>query len=249
MDITEEYEESTEVLPFFPRYDSETICQDKLRVTWFEIDFSQSRYNFENKVCGSNACTLIVLLVAAICNRENVQCFGPNKQINYYVIRALGRAMLYGNEIHAVLKDKGSLENINLTIPEAIRFSGKKVSGIKEWKSVLYMQSLINTLHVNLNAHWNEWKKSAHSRKHADLYIVLISDSRSVLFIINDIQGTVTLVDSHQHTTTKGALVAAVNQDNLRCLCAWLSHIMFKYHHTLPNLYELSFLYFRKKRK
>lgn len=52
-------------VPFKPKGVTEYVCKDNLRVTWFEPDFSQSRYNFEFKNSGSNACTLIAILVAS----------------------------------------------------------------------------------------------------------------------------------------------------------------------------------------
>lgn len=60
----EEYEE----LPFFPKYETQYIFKENLRVTWFETDFSQSKYNFENRKTGSNACTLIAILTASKCS-------------------------------------------------------------------------------------------------------------------------------------------------------------------------------------
>lgn len=54
-----------EDLPFFPSYESIFYNDDNLEVVWFETHFSQSRYNSSRTVNGSNACTIIAILVAA----------------------------------------------------------------------------------------------------------------------------------------------------------------------------------------
>lgn len=56
---------SDEELPFFPSYESLLINDDNLRVVWFEPAFSQSHYNTGRTTNGSNACTIIAILVAA----------------------------------------------------------------------------------------------------------------------------------------------------------------------------------------
>lgn len=59
-------------LPFFPKYDVEYVYDEKIRVTWFESHFSQSHYNVHNTSKGSNACTLIAVLMASKCNQYKV---------------------------------------------------------------------------------------------------------------------------------------------------------------------------------
>lgn len=61
------------ILPFFPKYEYEYLFESHLRVTWFERDFSQSRFNFEKTNTGSNACTLIAVLLAAKCYTNKIQ--------------------------------------------------------------------------------------------------------------------------------------------------------------------------------
>lgn len=73
-----------EILPFFPHYTVELLFNDHLKIIWFESGFSQSRYNFENKNTGSNACTLIAVLMAIQCNVNNLgvsQTISINKLI------------------------------------------------------------------------------------------------------------------------------------------------------------------------
>lgn len=47
------------------------------------------------------------------------------------------------------------------------------------------MQSLSDSLFTNTQGHLDEWNASAHAQRHNYLYIILISDARSVLFINN----------------------------------------------------------------
>lgn len=60
---------------------------------------------------------------------------GPEESVNYFLIRALAIAMLEGNKLYESLKTKGLLTNINLTVPEAIKYTGKKF-GLSEWVRV-----------------------------------------------------------------------------------------------------------------
>lgn len=56
-----------EYLPFFPSYKTILYHKDNLMAVWFEKLFSQSYYNYNNDKTpnGSNACTIIAILVAA----------------------------------------------------------------------------------------------------------------------------------------------------------------------------------------
>lgn len=60
-------------IPFFPQYETLLLNEGKLRVSWFEANFSQSHYNVQNSTRGSNACTLIAVLMAAKCHQCKVQ--------------------------------------------------------------------------------------------------------------------------------------------------------------------------------
>ncbi|GJQ87050.1 hypothetical protein Trydic_g6809 [Trypoxylus dichotomus] len=237
------------VLPFFPKYEYEYLFESNLRVTWFESDFSQSRFNFEKTNTGSNACTLIAVLLAARCYINKIQMHGPEKHINYFLVKALGESILEGNSIHNTLKAKGILHNINLTVPDGIKFSQMKYWGLTEWTCNLYMQRLEATLYPNMKNQWLEWTKSSIGKKYRDLFVILICDARSVLFVINDDLDTVTLIDSHQHTSERGAVIAMVARPRLKCLCQWFGRLIDTCYHSSPELYELSFLYFKKRAK
>lgn len=61
-----------DALPFLPHYKVESLYKDYLKIIWFEAGFSQSRYNFQNKNMGSNACTLIAILMATQCQSNKL---------------------------------------------------------------------------------------------------------------------------------------------------------------------------------
>ncbi|XP_018329286.1 uncharacterized protein LOC108739738 isoform X1 [Agrilus planipennis] len=236
-------EESDSSLPFFPDFDTE-YHKHILRVTWFETDFSQSRYSFKSQPGGSNACTIIAILMAWKCHFKDINVKGPDKELNIRLIYALAHSMLEGNDIHNELKKRGSLYDINLTVPEAIKFSGLAKYGLTEWKSLLFMEPLCDTLHHNIKNTWSQWVNNPLSKSHPDMYIVLISDSRSVLFIIQYAFNTVAVVDSHQHASA-GALIAITYRQRLQLLCQWFSEMSEKLYNSHPEVYELSFLYFK----
>jgi hypothetical protein len=152
---------------------------------------------------------------------------------------------LDGNKIHEELKTKGTLDNFNLTVPEAMKFAGYRAEGLTEWKSMIYMESLFQSLYANIKSNLSEWNKSNKSKYNPDLYIILIADNRSVLFILQ--KETVTLVDSHQHSDNKGAFIAVALRERFNILCLWYGHIINKCYKCDPSLYELSFLYFQSK--
>ncbi|XP_022901831.1 uncharacterized protein [Onthophagus taurus] len=236
-------------LPFFPKYRHEYLFENELKITWFESNFSQSRYNFEHINIASNACTIIVILLAAKCFENKIHMFGPEKDINYFLVKAFGECILEGNEIHQNLKQRGALSNVNLTVPEGIKHSGlNKQLGLVEWKCKLHMQPLGLTLYKNLKKCWLQWLSCNLSQKREDLYVVLISDSRSVLFILNSTLNTVTLIDSHQHTFDRGAVIAIATRHKMKHLCNWFGDLIYSCYKSTPLLYELSFLYFKGQR-
>ncbi|KAG5893213.1 hypothetical protein JTB14_025617 [Gonioctena quinquepunctata] len=230
-------------LPFFPKYETEHVYGDKLCVTWFEANFSQSHYNVQNKSKGSNACTLIAILIAAKCDQLKLTINNPEKCLNIKLILILAKSMLEGNRIHESLKLNNQLKHINLNIPEALNFAGRDTK-ITEWKSEIFMKPLAFTLYENITKNWKEWTKSTSDINQSDLYITLVADSRTVLFIIQMRSETVTLIDSHQHSTDKGAFIAVVHYTKLRYLCQFYNEVLMKFHNSMPQLYELSFLYF-----
>lgn len=56
---------------------------------------------------------------------------------------------------------------------------------------MLYLEPLSSTLFENMKQNIMDWMKTVHSKNHPDLYIILITEARSVLFIIQDSTDTV----------------------------------------------------------
>nr|CAH7768715.1 unnamed protein product [Callosobruchus chinensis] len=233
-------------LPFFPKYDTEYLYDKKLRVTWFEANFSQTHYNVHNACKGSNACTLIAVLMATKCNRHKLMVNEPQKSLNIRLIQLLAESMLEGNKIHDYLKTEQLIKHINLNVPEAIKYAGAPAKNMVEWRSEIFMDSLSKTLYENIMKNCREWRKCSYRYYGFDLYIILIADSRSVLFMVQSKTDTITLVDSHQHDNDRGAVIAITEIPKLKYLCKWYSDVLFKYYHSKPQLYELSFLFFKK---
>lgn len=69
---------SGEDLPFFPMYQSILHNDENLRVVWFEPSFSQSHYNSGRTKNGSNACTIIAILVAAKVRLDRIKVHAAN---------------------------------------------------------------------------------------------------------------------------------------------------------------------------
>ncbi|XP_030758309.1 uncharacterized protein LOC115884013 [Sitophilus oryzae] len=234
-------------LPFFPQYELESVYDDTISVMWFETKFSQSHYNVHNKTNGSNACTLIVVLIAAKCHATKVLINEPECGTNKKLIYLLATSMLEGNKIHEELKVKKLLKHLNLNVPEALKYTEDQTFNLVEWRSSIYMQRLSRSLCENIKVHYLEWLK-INNKPDRDLYVILIADSRTVLFLFQHRTQTVTLFDSHQHSMEKGAFIAVTNRSKLKHLCHWFKDVVLTCYNSDPKLYELSFLYFKNNK-
>ncbi|ENN77360.1 uncharacterized protein LOC109537487 [Dendroctonus ponderosae] len=235
-------------LPFFPQFETEHVGGGAIRVTWFEPKFSQSHYNVHNRTSGSNACTLIAILMASKCHDYNVVIKYPQENLNIRLIHLLAISMLEGNKIHEELKKKKVLKDLNLNVPEALKYTQEETYNLVEWKSSIYMERLSRSLCENIRSNYKEWLK-LNKEPNEDLYVVLIADSRTVLFLFQTKTDTISLVDSHQHSVEQGAFVAIANRDQLGHLCFWFKEVVRKCYNSDPKLYELSFLHFKQTKK
>nr|CAD7419901.1 unnamed protein product [Timema poppensis] len=150
-----------------------------------------------------------------------------------------------GNEIHEWLLRHGKLRHVNMTVPEAITAAGSSMRFICEWKSLVYLLALEESLYEQMTETLAEWHQNPPPRRGSDLYVVLIADNRSVLFIFQKDMEKVTLVDSHQHLN-HGAMVAQVPGARLEQLCVWYNNVLRNYYGSRPECFELSFLYFKR---
>lgn len=109
------------------------------------------------------------------------------------------------------------------------------------------MERLSESLFENIKTNWIEWMKYTNrSHQSQDLYIILVADSRTVLFYVQQLTDMVILIDSHQHSASKGAFIATSRRSHLKTLCRWFSDMLSNCYKTDPDLYELSFLFFQQ---
>ncbi|XP_049775541.1 uncharacterized protein LOC126235860 isoform X3 [Schistocerca nitens] len=111
-------------------------------IWWFPRDFSQSRIG--DKCTGSNACTLIALLVAHQCYKDNINISPGEQRLSSHIITALAESIMEGNEIHRQLLQKGNLQYLNMTVPEAMAAAKSKIKFITEWVTLIDTHQHLN---------------------------------------------------------------------------------------------------------
>lgn len=87
---------------------------------------------------GSNACTIIALLMATNINKSNIRvnCLftSPTKDS---LTELFSDAILTGNAIHQNLfRDSSSTQNTNLTVPEAMKAGESSLGTMTEWVKI-----------------------------------------------------------------------------------------------------------------
>ncbi|PSN39810.1 hypothetical protein C0J52_13625 [Blattella germanica] len=132
-----------------------------------------------------------------------------------------------------------------MTVPEAIEAAGNKMRFVTEWKSLVYLMDLGESLYEQLHETVLEWYRNPPPRKGSDLYVILIADNRSVLLVFQKELDKVTLIDSHQHMS-HGAVIAQVPSAKLQNLCSWYHNLLQTCYGARPECYELSYLYFKR---
>uniref|UniRef100_A0A1B6DI50 Uncharacterized protein n=2 Tax=Clastoptera arizonana TaxID=38151 RepID=A0A1B6DI50_9HEMI len=221
------------------------VCKDNnVKIWWFPKDFSQSQ--FGNKFTGSNACSIIALLVALRCNDEKIQ-IGDfiETPVNEQIVCILAESIIEGNNLHRKLLVTGALKFLNMTIPEAIDAIGHKIRYMIEWKSLIFKLNMKKSLYKELNRLLNVWQGNIPADCGSSLFVTLISQQRTVLLIFQyEWHKQVTFVDSHLHLPF-GAVMAQVDICNLEDLCLWYYSILKRYTQSSPKCYEISFFYFK----
>lgn len=90
-------------------------------------------FNFE----GSNACTLIAVLLAGKINEFKITIWGYQDQpLSRMLVTSLAESIVDGNEIHEKLMHEGTVLNMDLTVPEALRATKQKYPNLVEWGDV-----------------------------------------------------------------------------------------------------------------
>ncbi|KAK2578922.1 hypothetical protein KPH14_011131 [Odynerus spinipes] len=224
----------------FPTFVKDSFNND-VNLYWYHPKFSQSRYPPGQGI--SNACTLICLLVAQricqtgllICNIENC----PELTI------IMAEAMVEGNATHAWIISQKLIPHTYLNTEEALKYGGRSLTMLKEWKFHVFHDKIERSLYKNIKTFLLEWYTDP---KSTNLFMLLITCGRTVLFIFQEVTYKVTLFDSHGHSTIKhpnrGLVVAQTSIDTLESLCNWYSHeIVNNCYNMQANQYELAFLY------
>ncbi|CAH1738846.1 uncharacterized protein LOC114122463 isoform X1 [Aphis gossypii] len=216
---------------------------------WYPATFSQSRLgNTSSK--GSNACTIIALLMATNINTSNIRvnCLFTSPAKNS-LTELFTDAILNGNAIHQNLfKNSSSSQNTNLTVPEAMKAGESSLGTMAEWKSSVYFNDIKINLYAEMNRYIIEWYTNPPCCQPNNLYIILIAHNKAILIVIQLDTNSVLLIDSHQHSS-HGALICQSRISKLENLCVWYSKMLCDSAGSNPNAYELSFLYFKCEKR
>ncbi|XP_050446856.1 uncharacterized protein LOC126849237 isoform X1 [Cataglyphis hispanica] len=224
----------------FPTYVKD-CSNHEIDVLWYHSDFTQSRYPPGQEI--SEACTLICLLVAVRISREHLLIHDIENCSKLNIIVA--EAMIEGNAIHAWLIKERLISHPYLSTEEALKYGGKSLNELKEWKFNVFHEEIGISLYKNINTFLYEWYKTPKSHT---LFMLLITCGRTILFIFQEITYKVMLFDSHSHITAsnsnRGLVIAQTTIDRLESLCNWYTEKVLKNcYNTQANKYELAFLY------
>ncbi|XP_076548369.1 uncharacterized protein LOC143306078 [Osmia lignaria lignaria] len=224
----------------FPSY-IKSYYESTVKVLWYDQEFSQSRYPPGQKI--SKACTLICLLVAQFISKTELLIFdveGCSK-----IIDIIAQAMIEGNAIHTWSIKEGLISHPYLSTEEALRLGGRDLSLLTEWTFQVFYERIEIGLYQNISSFLHNWYRIAKSK---NLFMLLITCGRTVLFIFQEETYKVTFFDSHSHNTItnsrRGLVIAQANIDQLELLCDWyIEDILNKCDDVEANQYELAFLY------
>lgn len=220
-----------------------TVCErvNNVEVRWLPKDFSQSKIGSGSS--GSNACTLIAVLVALKCHDKDILSTRDLSIDGYEsLLYVFCVSIVEGNRIHEDLQRSGLLDDVNLTVPEAIRACGDASARLVEWKSLIYMMEMRNSLFKEMSEKLLEFFDQSIGNKVTQLFVTLITENRTVLFVIQRKINTAVLIDSHQHIPY-GAVTARADIQHLEELCLWYDTVLRHHYKLAPNCYELTYLY------
>ncbi|XP_025194839.1 uncharacterized protein LOC112594324 [Melanaphis sacchari] len=225
------------------------INKNGIHFIWYPATFSQSRLGNKNSR-GSNACTIITLLMATNINTSNIRvnCLFTS-QVKDNLTELFSDAILNGNAIHQNLfKNSSSSQNTNLTVPEAMKAGESSLGTMTEWKSSVYFNDMKINLYAEMNQYIIEWYTNPPCCQPNNLYIILIAHNKAILIVIQLDTNSILLIDSHQHSP-HGALICQSRISKLESLCLWYSKMLCNSAGSNPNAYELSFLYFKCEKR
>ncbi|XP_015173146.1 PREDICTED: uncharacterized protein LOC107064683 [Polistes dominula] len=225
---------------YFPTFVKDTY-NNEVNLYWYHPEFSQSRYPPGQGI--SEACTLICLLVAQRVSQGNILINNVDTCPELSVIMA--EAMVEGNATHAWIISQKLIPHPYLNTEEALKYGGRSLTMLKEWKFHVFHEKIETSLYTNIKSFLIDWYKDPLS---TNLFMLLITCGRTVLFIFQEITYKVILFDSHGHSTVKhpnrGLVVAQTSIDKLESLCDWYNHEIVNNCYNMQSYqYELAFLY------
>jgi len=229
--------------------------QDGEVMYWlFPEEFSQSRLG--DRELGSNACTIIAVLTAAKLQVFRVPIWGlPEQPLSRLLVATIAEAIIEGNDIYTNLALTGQLADPNLDVMEALLPVRQKYPFFSEWplmallgKENIIREPLGLTLGQNLSEIIMNWlyNPPADKQSDADLFITLVANTRTTLFVYQQQVAKVALIDSHSHPTIgAGALLAQTRVNDVEGLCNWFTEMSLHCFGAGPDImeYELSCLY------
>ena len=169
-----------------------------VNVWWLPEEFSQSRLG--DREIGSNACSLIAVLLSGRIDEFQLQIWGLMDQpLTRLLVTSIAEAIIEGNEIHETLIKSNLLPSLNLTVVEALRAVNHKYPFLVEWvdQTTLVMEPMGDTLADTLEKPFNAWTRSPpQNRKiNSDLYGVLVGDDKTVVFVYQPQLAKITVID------------------------------------------------------
>ncbi|XP_015431292.1 PREDICTED: uncharacterized protein LOC107187663 [Dufourea novaeangliae] len=224
----------------FPSYIKEHVG-NYVSVYWYDEEFSQSRYPPGQKI--SKACTLICLLVAQRITEKGLLIY--DVETSPEITNHIAEAMVEGNATHAWIVKNGLVSHPYLSTEEALRLGGQSLSILQEWTFEVFYERIERGLHQHISNFLSKWYASPKSQ---NLFMLLITCGRTVLFIFQEKTYMVTFFDSHSHNTitraNRGLVIAQTTIDKLQLLCKWyIEDILNKCYNMKADQYELAFLY------
>ncbi|XP_076247012.1 uncharacterized protein LOC143186988 [Calliopsis andreniformis] len=224
----------------FPSY-TKHYFGNRVAIYWYEEEFSQSRFLPGQKV--SKACTLICLLVAQRISQTGLLIHNIEKCPEITTI--LAEAMIEGYAIHAWIVKKGLVSHPYLSIEEALKHGGRSLNLLREWTFQVFYERIEKGLYQHVNSFICKWYAAPKSK---NLFMLLITCGRTVLFIFQESTHMITFIDSHSHNTlvnaNRGLVIAQTTMDKLKLLCDWyIEDILNNCYNTKATEYELAFLY------
>ncbi|XP_023317982.1 uncharacterized protein LOC106651565 [Trichogramma pretiosum] len=217
---------------------------------WFASNFTQSRY--PNNQESSQACTLICLLVSSGVAQAKLH-IGP-ESYNDLLTQVIAESIISGNRAYDRIMCRRLVKHHHLSVTDALKYCCPELCHMREWKWNVYHDNFEEQLVVNMNWFLEQWDRLDWQPDY--LFMVLISNGRTVLFIFPKATKSAIFFDSHGHpdpngshsNSGRGIVVAQTARQNLEILVEWfIFKVIRPYTNANPVNYELACLYYTRK--